>query len=100
MQNAGITSRRQAKARNTVTVTVTVIRGAAACVDHVCVQVSAKAGPTGSHHVPELDRAWDALVLDVRLPWPLGLLLGREQVRRNLDPSILTHQLVPSYLYC
>ena len=32
--------------------------------------------------VPELDRAWDPLVLEVGLEWPLGLLLGREQLRR------------------
>ncbi|KAG2493656.1 hypothetical protein HYH03_008171 [Edaphochlamys debaryana] len=34
------------------------------------------------HPVPPLDPAWDPLVLRVGLDWPLGLLLGADQLRR------------------
>ncbi|KXZ48725.1 GCP4 protein [Gonium pectorale] len=36
----------------------------------------------GSHVVPPLDPAWDPLVLEVSLAWPLGLLLGADSLRR------------------
>ncbi|GIL56119.1 hypothetical protein Vafri_11551, partial [Volvox africanus] len=45
-------------------------------------KVSTGKGATAGHVVPPLDPAWDPLVLEVRLDWPLGLLLGRDQLRR------------------
>ncbi|EFJ46835.1 gamma tubulin interacting protein [Volvox carteri f. nagariensis] len=48
----------------------------------VYMYVSTGKAATAGHVVPPLDPAWDPLVLDVRLDWPLGLLLGREQLRR------------------
>ncbi|GFR50820.1 hypothetical protein Agub_g13079, partial [Astrephomene gubernaculifera] len=45
-------------------------------------QISSGKVGSGGHPVPPLDPCWDPLVLEVRLDWPLGLLLGREQLRR------------------
>ncbi|GLC46124.1 hypothetical protein PLESTM_001829900, partial [Pleodorina starrii] len=55
------------------------LRGAEA---EAAFQVSTGKGATSGHVVPPLDPAWDPLTLEVRLDWPLGLLLGREQLRR------------------
>ncbi|GIL67009.1 hypothetical protein Vafri_20405 [Volvox africanus] len=55
------------------------LRGAEA---EAAFQVSTGKGATAGHVVPPLDPAWDPLVLEVRLDWPLGLLLGRDQLRR------------------
>ncbi|PNG99920.1 Gamma-tubulin complex component 4, partial [Tetrabaena socialis] len=56
------------------------LRGAEA---EAAFQVGAAAkGSGGGHLVPPLDPRWDPLALAVRLDWPLGLLLGAEQLRR------------------